>query len=256
MDTDQLTNEPTAEPSDAPETVPREDLDRVMARLDETTALNQRLLSALEGREAPRAPQPPAPEPEPDIVITDDDEGDARTTKLIQRAMKPLREQINQFTNLGVQTISRVSERTAMAGLSESDRLIATRYKKDLDAYLSNIAPQVRMNPESLEWCLKLVKADHFDELTNERVEAAGRQVVKTAKPGAPAPRGTATVAAATEGGTPTPEDLFGKDSAQVRAIEERGGPDAWAKRSSQGRFKNWSEYAKAHAKWSVGGSA
>lgn len=254
MDTDQMTNdEPTGEgaaPEPAePQGVSREEFDGVLKRLDETTKMNERLLGVLESRQAP--PPQRVEEPEPEIVITDDDEGDTRVAKLVQKALRPVQQQLRQLADVGLGTMSKISDRQVVSGLVDSDRTIYTRYKGEIDGMLSQLAPAVRAQPEAFDHVFRVVKGNHLEEIVAERVEAANRQAVKGAKPGAPAARGTATGANATPNeGIPTPEDLFGKDSPQVRAIEDRGGPDAWAKRMSQGRYKNWADYTKAQAKY------
>jgi len=67
-----------------------------------------------------------------------------------------------------------------------------------------------------------------------------------------PPPGGTNTRVQGRTGGnkTPTPAEL-GFDEEQLSEIEQRGGPDSFARRVSGGRYQNWEQYAAGYAKMS-----
>jgi len=246
MDTEQSTEATEGEATAAepvPEPVTRAEFDSLKFDLTAARDREKRLMDLLEARQAPAPQSAPADAAEPDIVITDDDEGDVRTAKLFERGIRPLRQQLEQLTNIGFGTLSKIGERTVVNALSVPDREIYNRFRPEVDRYMGALSTAQRAQPESLEHVLKMVKGAHYEELRDEAIEMSSRQLVKTAKPGPPPARGEKPPA--TTNSPIVPEDLF--DGAQCRAIEARGGPDAFARKLG---YKDWASYAELARKW------
>lgn len=215
-------------------------------RLDEERQTNQRLLSALESGALNRGgyvPQAPAG-PDPDLPSDDDDE-QTRIDKAVRRALKPVVAEFNQFRSVGLGTLSKISERQVTPNLKYYDR-----FKKEIDNYLAQADPATRAQPESIVLAYNAVVGQHSAELIQEAIDADRKGVVREGvNPGAPPPRsGRGGLPPAKGSDVPSPADL-GYTEGQIAAIEARGGPDAFARRMSGGRYKGWADYAKAHAK-------
>lgn len=179
----------------------------------------------------------PAEEPEPEGPSPDDDQQTA-ITKAVAKALHPLKKQMADFRNFGLERL---------AGLTETQMRTAlpyyTLYETEIKGELANLDPALRTDPATIRYIHDNIAMRHEPE----RIEKARKEGAAQARGDAPAPSGTNSRAASR--GTPvdaipTPDDLF--DVGQVDEINRRGGPDAFAQRISNGRFANWEAYAKS----------
>jgi hypothetical protein len=184
----------------------------------------------------PRA-QRPAEEPEPEGPSPDDDQNTA-VAKAVAKALHPLKKQMADFRNFGLERL---------AGLTETQMRTAlpyyTLYEGEIKAELTNLDPALRTDPATIRYIHDNIAMRHEPE----RIEKARKEGAAQARGDAPAPSGTNSRAASRNAPTnevPTPDDLF--DVGQVDEINRRGGPDSFAQRISNGRFANWEAYAKS----------
>ena len=113
------------------------------------------------------------------------------------------------------------------------------RFKKEIDEYVAKMPPGLRIRPEAIRMAHNAVVGAHVEELLVETKEAALRGGGETLKGGGAPPAGNARQAGAGSG-TPTVEDLMGKDAADALAFRGMDG-DALAKKMG---YKDWPTYA------------
>ena len=186
------------------------------------------------------------PPEEQELPITDDDTPASAARKATHNATIKFNREMalmrNQFNTVGMGTLEQVS-RTAVL---ENDPTYK-KYKSEVDARLSTLDPVTRANPNVLKEVVKMVRADHVDDLAQE---IAQRAIAAALKGGEGAQPGGATgrTYRPTPKDVPTPEELgFNED--QIAMIDRRGGLDRFATTMSQGRFSNWADYAKSMAR-------
>ena len=197
-------------------------------------------------REAVTASQPrpvreqPRVEPEPEAP-TDEEYRDnpmQATAKLIHRALHPLRQEMGAFRQFGLERLSDLNESVHGAQLP-----YYKDYKGEIDARLATLAPEIRVQPQTLKLVHDTVVADHIGEIQARARDEGIRQARGDAPP--PPKSGVNSRTRSETPGVPTPEELgFNED--QIGDINARGGPDAFAQRISGGRYSNWEAYAKS----------
>ena len=180
------------------------------------------------------------PDPEPEAP-TDEEYRDnpmQATAKLINRALHPLRQEMGAFRQFGLERLSDLNESVHGAQLP-----YYKDYKAEIDAKLNTLAPEIRVQPQTLQLVHDTVVAAHIGEIQSRARDEGIRQ----SRGDAPAPPKSGINSRQRQGepDVPTPEALgFNED--QIADINSRGGPDAFAARISGGRFSDWASYAKS----------
>jgi hypothetical protein len=178
------------------------------------------------------------PEPEPEAPTEDDfrDNLPAAVAKTVARALHPLRQEMGAFRQFGLERLSDLNENVHGAQLPHY-----REFKGEIDARLATLAPEIRVQPQTLQLVHDTVVASHLPELQ----ERARQEGIRQARGDAPQPpkSGINGRQKPDAPDTPTPEELgFNED--QIGDINARGGPDAFAQRISGGRYKDWAAYA------------
>lgn len=249
-----------ANPDDKPATpagfVPIEDFKRMEAtlngRLDQlATSFEAALASRGADRPAPAAVEP-AVEDATDAEIEEalaSGKGASTLRKMVSGALARYeREVVKPLRELGVNSIARLTEASTLG-----TREHYARFKKEIDAHLSQMSPALRTAPEALDLAYNAVVGRHEKELRDEAVEAALRQSRESTPPGAPVRRASGRTFA--PGKIPGPEELFGKEAAD-ELYDRYGDPDTYVKSFFKGKYKNWDEYATKAMKQQQGDSA
>jgi len=155
--------------------------------------------------------------------------------RLVKEHVDELRTtEINPLRDEGLAAIGEV-----VAGSMAKELLYYTRFKKEIDEYVGKMPPGLRIRPEAIRMAHNAVVGAHAAEIVNEAKEAALRGGDTPPKGGGAPPQGNARQAGA-GGGTPTVEDLMGKDAADALAFRGLDG-DALARRMG---YKDWPTYA------------
>jgi hypothetical protein len=162
---------------------------------------------------------------------------EARVARAVAEQVAPLRQQVE---GIGMPAIAGIAIESVRPQLKHYER-----FKKEIDANLSQVDPQYRMNPETIRAAYYMTIGKHQEELENERVEAEIRKAREnpTGTPGTTAGRKQPTAPT-----VPTAGELWGKETAD--AVAGKGGEDAFAQAWG---YENWADYLK---KTNVGGEA
>lgn len=204
--------------------------------MEQFSQMTERLVASVR----PQATQEVRKPVDYDALIREADEaGDSqRATDLrIAKGQQPLLQRINELEQNGANAISQL----AISTLTEKDRKIYNRYRKEVDGYLSTVSPEARANPQTLNAFIKVVRGEHHEELLSEEREAWNREVTERNKTTSAIPSTTESSRNRGTGGAPTPEDVYTPE--QLEQIEAKGGIDVYVRKLSNGKYKNWSEY-------------
>ena len=142
---------------------------------------------------------------------------------------------INPLRDEGLAAIGEV-----VAGSMAKELPYYTRFKKEVDEYVSKMPPNLRIRPEAIRMAHNAVVGAHATEIVNEAKEAALRGGGEPPKGGGAPPSGSGRQAGV-GGGAPTVEDLMGRDAADALAFRGMDG-DALARKMG---YKDWSSYAE-----------
>jgi len=174
---------------------------------------------------------------------------DRATTRVINEHVKPLQD-------YGVNTIGELSRRITSSGMKHYPR-----FKKEIDAQLSVLTPDVRANPIVIETIYNAVVGLHTEELVREATEAAVRQ----AQDGSTAGGATAPGTAKPGQGSTSPGTGAGpgatRETPEVPTVERVGGDaglEALSHKGSSGQnadefargmgYKDWADYQKQYS--------
>lgn len=246
--------EPAASPTptvDLSNYVSREDY----ARLEGMLARQDQILQQIAGgRQAAPAPVDSGPHYTDDQLIEMLESGEGRKILEAQRyinkqTMQPLAREFVQFRDNTVHTAATFNREIA-AARGTMPHLTDPGVKRSMDEFMAQMPTEAHANPQALQlaYAHAIAQPDNFKRLVNAEVEAELRRRAQgdepTGMPAAGAPAGR--VPNTTQAGVPSVRDLLGEDA--VRAIRAQGyrDADAWVRASQGGRYKNWSEYAKA----------
>lgn len=228
--------EVTAAPASSTPTFSLEDVGNIVSQAVEkaTESVYRRNAPTPVARraEAPTLAEPPAAPT--DEEYTADPVG--ATAKIVARALHPLQQQMGALQAFGLERFGSITREIEGAKLP-----YYKDYKAEIDAEVGQLAPELQANPATLKLVHDTVVVRHIGEI-NERVVT---ERAAANRGDAPAPGSSNSRTRPATPGTPTPEELgFGPD--QVDDINQRGGPDAFARRVSGGRFKDWAAFAAA----------
>ena len=186
------------------------------------------------------------PPEEQELPITDDDTPASAARKATHNATIKFNREMalmrNQFNTVGMGTLEQVS-RTAVLDNDPTYK----KYKSEVDARLSTLDPATRANPNVLKEVVKMVRADHVEDIAQEIAQRAIAAALKSGEGSQPGGASGRTYRP-TPKDVPTPEELgFNED--QINMINRSGGLDNFAQKVSLGRFSNWEEYTKSFKK-------
>jgi hypothetical protein len=188
------------------------------------------------------APQQTAVDPElVEQQLSEDDDAEVRTQKRIHNSNIPLKKRMAEFESFGLGKLADLTRDTASRSMPYYNQ-----YKTEIESELAKLAPAYRADMTTVRVVHDTVVARHIDEIADKRADEKARQLLQSGDP--PGGKGRNGQGGADEGpSTPKPSDFF--DDEQCRMIEERGGPDAFARKVSSNRFHNWEEYAASREK-------
>ena len=243
-------SDPPVEAAPPAEYVPKADFDKLQASIYE---LQSNVTNFFARQNQPQQTAPVTPQ----IVIedvTDDEYADAiagsisdkhkaaaivqkRHTAIAKRESVQLQQKIDQLQSVGMGAISNL---TAQSLVSKPHY---KTYKKEIDAAISQLPPEARVNAQALEGVYNYILGSHIEEIMASERETVLRQAA--VKPDTPAPsgRGSSPAGGAT-GATPLPSEAL--DPLALAAIRDKygsTGPEAIDRFvRSQGQ-KTWDEY-------------
>ena len=188
-------------------------------------------------------PQPqrraaPAIDPEPAGPTAEEYEADPMGAigKIVNKALYPVRQQMGALQAFGLERIGGLTREVEGVKLAHYKD-----FKTEIDGEMANLDATLQADPNTLRLVHDTVVNRHLPEI----IAAAVKEQVAATRGDAPSPGTTTGRTAPKTPGVPTPEELgFGPD--QIDDINARGGPDAFARRVSGGRFANWDAFAKA----------
>lgn len=165
---------------------------------------------------------------------------DARVNEAADRMV---REHIAPLREFGTQTIGEITRRVVAGGMPHYNR-----FKKEIDAQMAALSPEVRANPAVQEMIYNSVVGQHSDVLSREAAEAAVRQAQEAAnQPPASAPGTAAGPGAKREGDElPSAVDVGGQDAVEALALKGRGGMNQDELARSMG-YESWAAYQKQY---------
>lgn len=217
------------------------------ARIDEVNAKWQERFEQMQ--QAPMRQQHYAPQPEPepeDPDVTDEElievlnSGKGGVEKIgsivnkrVNAALKKaLKEHVDPLRTVGLDSIHRLQDE-----IMSSKMPYWSRYKKEIDQYLSTVDPQLRVNPEMKRLAYNAVVGMHVDEIAEEKRQEAIRS---TAQPPKSEPTGkTGRTVQREDDVAVEPEDLGGPDA--EKALREVGrDKEDLAKKLG---YKSWADY-------------
>lgn len=166
-----------------------------------------------------------------------DREVNAAADRLIQQRIAPLE-------TFGVSTLGEISKKVAMQG---GGMPYYTRYQKEIDEKLNQLAPELRANPAAIDMVYKAVLGEHTDEL----IKSAAEEAIRKAQEPIPTGRGTTpgTGSAAPRDGEdeiPSIEELGGRPGLEALQHKGDGKQDQDTFARSLG-YENWSAYIKQY---------
>lgn len=197
-------------------------------------------------RPAPRVA--PAPEGPTEEEFNSLDENQRRLVdKAINRATYNVRQELGQFRELGLSRLAELTTAQAAANLP-----YYKDYKTEIDAEMAALDPTLRTDPNTVAFVHDRVAMRHEPE----RIKRIQDEAIRSARGDAPAPSGTTsrsrTRDAVNNNTIPTAEELGFNDD-QIAEIERMGGPDAFARRISEGRIADWKAYTERNAAYRSG---
>lgn len=154
----------------------------------------------------------------------------AAGAKELARQLHPLRQQMA----FGLDRIAELADTSYAKELPYRET-----YRAEIDAELGKLDPVLRTRKDTLRLVHDSVAMRH----EQDRIESARQEGIRQGRGNAPAPTGVRTDPNAPK--VPTPEEL-GFDDNLIGEINGFGGPDAFARHVSQGRFKDWKDYVAA----------
>ena len=203
-----------------------------------------------------RAANRPAPvaEPEPEGITEDEFESLSPVQrnlvdKAIKRAVHGVRKEVGQLRDLGLARIADLTQRSVAEKLP-----YYKEYQPEIEEQLGRLDPALRTDPQTIELVHDRIAMRHEPERIKQREAEWTRQ----SRGDAPAPsgnngRGGGVRADGTA--VPTPEEMgFNED--QIGEIDRMGGPDAFARRVTDGRMADWKSYADARTKFKTSRTA
>lgn len=224
----------------APSFVPSDEFKQFQATVSGSLAAINDTLGFLR-ESAGRAAAPPAPVA-PGVKITAAQfaeavqTGDVPTIEAYERQTRQSfdDELVSPLRNTGLEAIANLTRDTTVASLP-----YYARFKKEIDAFVAGLPPQMRMNPVVYKTAHDAVVGANMPALIGEATEAAVRKanepVPDTTSGGRRPGRVSGTDA------VPTVEELMGPEAAQ--ALAHRGlSADQHAQKLG---YANWAAYAK-----------
>jgi hypothetical protein len=208
--------------------------------LDQVSTMVERAVEKAITATRPR-PQPVPRQVEPEPAGAD--EGDDNVTairKEVARALHPLRQEMGQFREFGLDRLGAITVEVEAKKLPYYND-----YKSEIDARMAELEPVLRTNPTTLKLVHDTVVAGHMTEITAKARDEGIRQGrIDAPRPGSINGRGVGG-----DPDVPTMETL-GLTEEQQDDINSRGGPDRFAQIISGGRFKNWGDWVKSKQGW------
>lgn len=196
---------------------------------------------------APQAPQPFQRTVSMEMIDAAHDEGDLKKASRLQmkyneetvrEANLQTQQQLAALQYNGMNMIANVVGTQAQSGLPHY-----TRFKKEIDDFLSKLDPGVRANPEAHKWAYNSIVGQHHDELLKEAEEAA----VRKAMDGGPdhIPNGQPPKK---NDGELTMEAVYGSDAPAIKDFLRRQGRtlEQHAKMSKHPDVQSYLKFVKA----------
>ena len=234
----------------------------VVGGLNETVATLGRQVQELATRQPQVIVQPPAAGPAQPANISDQEidnallmgNGAAAIRAMVDREVnRKIEQRVRPLEEYGVNTIGEISRRVVTGGMKHYPR-----YKKEIEAQLQTLTPDVRANPVVIETIYNAVVGLHSDELSREAAEAAVRQAqepmvddtVKGKGRGATPGTGAGSAGGAREhAAVPDMGEFLGSHAEEgVEALQHKGngGQDQDSFARSMG-YDSWSTYMKQY---------
>ena len=242
---------PTPEPA-APSYVPSDEFKRFQESIENNFAQFQQNFNMLaETMRHPANPTPTAPaapdfsEEELETALAEGKNAKA-FLKAIDAKLGGLRgefsKQVDEIRNVGLTAITDLARDSHEASISEDLKPYVSKYKKEIDAYIANIPPQMRTSKQVYGIACNAVIGAHMPEIIKEEREKALRSASDPNAPGLPGQAGGRSRA---EGTTevPTVEELLGKPAADALASKGQSADDFARKISGKRGFKGWADY-------------
>jgi hypothetical protein len=201
----------------------------------------------------PAQTQPSTPAPLSIEDVSDEDYADAiagnisdkhkaasivqkRHTAIAKREKADLQQQLNQLQTVGMGAISNLTAQ----GLQSKPHY--AKYKKEIDAAISQLPPEARVNAEALNGVYNYIIGSHIDEIMSQERETVLRQAAP--RPDTAVPTGRAASPGTASTGIPTPAEAL--EPLALAAIRDKYGstsPEAIERFvRSQGQ-KTWDDY-------------
>jgi len=166
------------------------------------------------------------------------------TADLKRNTVDPL---ANLVTTHGLDAIAALALEAASVGVSEVMKPYVARYRPEIDQAIQGMTPELRLKVANIKHAQAIILGHHLPEIIEEERQKVIRQYREnpSSLPGTAVSR----QGRGTEPGTPTAEELFGKNSPEARMIREAGGEDAFIARhqKSPHASKSWGEYVSRH---------
>lgn len=164
---------------------------------------------------------------------------DARVNEAAERVV---REHINPLRDFGTNTLGEITRRVVSGGMPHY-----ARFRKEIDAQMAALSPEVRANPAVQEMIYNAVVGQHSDVLSREAAEAAVRQAQEATTAPASTPGTGAGPGAKREAPeVPSAEDLGGRDALDALQLKGRGGMNQDELARSMG-YESWAHYQKQY---------
>ena len=188
----------------------------------------------------PQSPRRVAPvEPTPEAPTEEDLNSNlgGAIKKQIEFSLHPLKQEMNMFRQFGLEklgTLTREVVATKMPYYKD--------FKGEIDAEVGKLDPALQTDEQCLQIVHDRVVMRHLPEITNRIADETRRQT----RAEAPAPT-SVTGRNVDKDGKPLPQpaDLFSAE--QCDEIARLGGPDAFARRITDGRCDDWKAYVERH---------
>lgn len=168
-----------------------------------------------------------------------------------------IREHIAPMREFGVNTIGEISNRVTRGSMPRYEK-----YKKEIDARLATLSPEVRATPAVIEMVYNAVVGEHASDIEREAGEAAVRRAQEAIGQGQGSGAGASGNGAARGGAAPGTGAGPGasREAPQVRSAAEVGGQDGVEALSHKGRggmdqdafarsmgYDSWDAYQKQY---------
>jgi len=222
------------------------------ARMDEMLGHIERMQD--QWQQPQRGYTPPVQDEPEDPDVSEDElvnainggQGTQAIRKMITKEAKALaktliRDHIDPLRTAGLGAIDELSRE-----VHGSKMEYYKRYEKEIDQYLAQVDPGLRVNPQMRKLAYEAVVGRHVNEIAQEKAEEAIRKQGQDTVVGVPSTKAGARALGQDKIVVPMPEDLGGADA--EKALREVGrDQEQFAKKLG---YKNWEDYMTKCAKY------